>query len=254
MLYLEEHPVLKRMWNLYQEFLEFFFPPFCLSCEERLSRGDEFFCSVCYRAFEPIPLPLCDVCGAPLGNRVIEKRYCPQCPTRPVYFDQARAPLLYHGPVVQGILALKFRYQIELAEFFARILVYYLNMELKTGVFDAIIPVPLHFRRYVHRGYNQAGQIGKELSRYTGVPLWENLVRRTRHTSPQTRLEHSRRFQNVEGAFELVYPEPIKGKHILLLDDVYTTGSTLNACAKALREGGIGKITALAVCRAIAPP
>lgn len=254
MIDLEERPFLKKCRELYQGLLDFFFPPLCLSCDERLLPDEEYYCGVCYGDFEYVPRPICSICGAPLGNRVIEKVVCPDCPPRPIHFDRARAPLLYTGPVVPGVIAMKFNHRLEMAEYFARILFYYLKTEMKEEVFDGIVPVPLHPRRYLKRGYNQSEEMGMMLSQRMGIPLWPELMHRIRNTPPQTRLEHSQRKKNVTGAFEVVYPDPIKERHILLLDDVYTTGSTLNACASVLKAVGARKVTALTLCRAIKVP
>jgi ComF family protein len=254
MIDLEERPILRKGWELYQDLLDFFFPPLCLICEERLLPDEEYYCGTCYKDFEYVPRPLCAVCGAPLGNRVIEKEYCPDCPPKPIHFDTARAPLLYDGPVVPGIIAMKFNRRLEMAEYFGRILFYYLKTEMKDENFDCIIPVPLHPRRYLERGYNQSEEMGMFLSRKTGIPLFPELLRRIRNTPPQTSVEHSGRRKNVTGAFNVVYPDPVKGHRVLLLDDVYTTGSTLNAAAGALKDAGAAKVTALTLCRAIKAP
>jgi ComF family protein len=254
MIDLEERPFLRKGWELYQDLLDFFFPPLCISCDERLLPDEEYYCGTCYRDFEYVPQPLCVVCGAPLGNRVIERDVCPDCPPKPIYFDRARAPLLYDGPVVPGVIAMKFNHRLEMAEYFGRILFYYLKTELKEEAFDCIVPVPLHPRRYLQRGYNQAEEMGTMLSGNMGIPLLPELMQRIRNTPPQTRLEHSQRRKNVMDAFEVVYPDPIRDKDILLLDDVYTTGSTLNACAGALKAAGARKVTALTLCRAIKAP
>jgi len=244
--------VLQGIRGISRDVLDFFFPPLCLSCGEKLLPGEGFFCSRCHGAFESLPLPLCPVCGAPLGNKSLEKNRCPKCPTGVIYFDAAHAPLLYHGPVVDGILALKFHSRLELAAFFARILLYYIKMEMKTPDFEGIVPVPLHYRRFYKRGYNQSEEIGRELSRYLDLPLWPEAVRRSRRTSPQTRLStHADRKKNVRRAFQPAFPEPVKDRHVLLLDDVYTTGSTLNECSRVLKDVGARKVTALTVCRAL---
>ena len=247
----EEQYFSRKCSELYQGLLEFFFPRLCLSCDERLLEGEEIFCSRCHNALIPVPLPQCPLCGAPLGNRVIEDDRCPDCPPKQVYFDRARAPLLYHGPIVEAVIALKFRQRIELAEFLARILLYHVKMEMNKEKFDCIVPVPLHYRRFYSRGFNQSEEIGRFLAGWMSAPLWAEVLRRSRPTKPQTRLAYADRLKNVRDAFEIFHAEPVKDRHVLLLDDVYTTGNTLNACAKVLKEAGARKVTALAVCRAI---
>ena len=248
---LDQHPLAGRLWEWYRDILDFFFPPQCVSCHERLLEGDEYFCSGCHGAFEPVPLPHCPLCGAPTGNKVLMKNRCPACPEGEVFYTRARAPLLYQGPVVDGIVALKFHRRLELTELFARVLLYYLKRDQADLSFDGIVPVPLHYRRFHQRGYNQSEEIGRVLSRHLGITLWAEVLRRTRYTRPQTRLAHRERRGNVQDAFEVVYAEPVRDRRVLLLDDVYTTGSTMNACARVLKEAGAREVTALTVCRAI---
>jgi ComF family protein len=171
-----------------------------------------------------------------------------------VYFDRARAPLLYNGPIVEAVIALKFRQRIELAEFFARILLYHVKMEMNKEKFDCIVPVPLHYRRFYSRGFNQSEEIGRFLAGWMSVPLWTETLRRARPTKPQTRLAHADRLKNVRDAFVIFHADPVKERHVLLLDDVFTTGSTVNACAMALKEAGVRRVTALTLCRAIWNP
>ncbi len=251
MIPVEEHFFAKNFRELYRGFLDFFFPPLCLACDEKLPEGEEIFCPRCHSALESVPLPLCPLCGAPLGTRALAGDRCPDCPQNPVYFDQARASLLYKGPIVEAVVALKFRLRIELADFFARILLYYVKMEMKGEKIDGIVPVPLHYRRFYSRGFNQAEEIGRSLASGINAPLWPEVLRRARSTRPQTRLSHAERLKNVRDAFEIFHAEPVKDAHVLLLDDVYTTGSTLNACAHVLKQAGARRVTALAVCRAI---
>ena len=250
-MFAREHPILSRLWDLYKDLLAFFFPPICVSCGEKLSRDDEHFCSACRSTFTSVPRPQCPTCGAPLGNKVIEGKRCPNCPQDTIYFDRARAPLLYEGAIADGIIALKFHSRPELAELFGRILFFFLRTRLKDLRIDGIVPVPLHPRRFYTRGFNQAEEIANTLSKLSGLPIWGEVLRRTRHTRPQTRLPHSLRGQNVMGAFVVTFAEPIRQRHVILLDDVYTTGSTLNACAGALKRAGAREITALTVCRAV---
>lgn len=103
---------------------------------------------------------------------------------------------------------------------------------------DIIIPIPLTRKREWNRGYNQSGEIAKGISRYTKIPIVTNAVKRTRFTQSQTHLKSEQRKQNVENAFKLLKPSLIKGKHILLVDDIITTGATVYSCAKELQKAG----------------
>jgi len=237
--------------RIYEDALAFFFPPMCASCKERLAPDEDIFCGSCRSGFEYISKRFCDLCGAPIHGAPNEEKRCRNCPALPVHFTRARAALLYQGAVADGIIAFKFNRRLEMAEFFARTLFMFIETEMKGARFDVLIPVPLHFLRFFHRGYNQAEEIGRILAKMLGIPLWTEVLSRRRATKPQTRLSHAKRHANVRDAFAARFTEPYSRAHILLLDDVYTTGNTLNACSKVLKEAGAWEITAMTVCRAI---
>jgi len=245
------HPFIAKVRDIYEGFLSFFFPPLCLSCDERLLVGDEVFCDTCRSCFEFISHPYCELCGAPVTGKLHEEGCCSNCPAPPVHFTRARAALLYQGAVAEGVIAFKFMRRVEVGELLARILFVFLKNEMGDVTFDGIVPVPLHFWRFHKRGYNQAEVMGKVLSDLMNIPLLPEALRRRRATKPQSRLAHSERMANVGDAFEIAFAQPIRGAHVLLLDDVYTTGSTLNACAKVLKDAGAREVTALTACRAI---
>lgn len=246
-----ESSIMSPIRRIYEDALAFFFPPVCLSCGERLIAEESVYCETCRGGFDYIAKPFCDLCGAPIQGAPDEENRCRNCPVSPVHFTRARAALLYQGAIAEGVIAFKFKRRLEMAEFFARILFVFIEKEMKGAKFDAIVPVPLHFLRFFHRGYNQAEEIGRILAKMLGIPLWTEALRRRRATKPQTRLAHAKRHANVRDAFGIIHADPVSGARILLLDDVYTTGNTLNACSKVLKEEGAREITALTVCRAI---
>ena len=233
------------------DLLSFFFPPVCTGCGEKLRENESFFCSVCHDAFDSIPPPICPLCGAPLGNHVLETRKCPECPSGEVHFDSARSAFLYRGAIAEGVKAFKFRSRIELSELFARILYYQIRKKMSGKKFDVIVPVPLHFRRYMQRGYNQAGEIARIISRETYIDHFPDAIKRVRATKAQSGLHHDDRRENVKDAFSPSPGDRLKNKKVLLIDDVYTTGSTINACAGAIKKGGAESVTALTICRAL---
>lgn len=116
---------------------------------------------------------------------------------------------------------------------------------------DFILPVPLHVRRLRQRGYNQAGLLAKALGRKLGIPVRYDLLIRKCWTEPQTRLKRQERLENVKDAFTLTMPAKLEKCNILLIDDVFTTGTTLNECARTLKNGGAGAVLALTVSRAL---
>jgi ComF family protein len=171
---------------------------------------------------------------------------CGECRHRPPAYDRLRAVWSYEPPLEQVIHALKFGRLDFLGSHLADELWHRLGGELREA--ELVVPVPLHWRRQMIRGYNQAERIARPLAKRLGRPL-VSALRRTRATPPQARLERSRRRANLRGAFHQRRTPPIRGRHLLLVDDVATTGATLHQASVALRRAGAAAVMALAVAR-----
>ena len=218
--------------------MDLLFPPFCPLCQERMEEDDQTICAACRNGLAAVGAPRCPVCGARCAGRR-RGNGCEFCPPRPIHFDSARAAVLYAGPGAEAVKALKFRARVELAAVMARKMAPVLAEELLSQrPVDWIVPVPLHFTRRLRRGFNQSELIGRELGRLAGVPLLDGALRRIRRTRQQTFLEVKERRKNVEGAFAVADSQAVLGRRLLLVDDVFTTGATCNACARVLREAG----------------
>ena len=155
------------------------------------------------------------------------------------------APLAYEFPVDSAIKALKFRRRLFYGPALARLL-HHACTDLPEDI-DAVLPVPLHWRRHWLRGFNQALEIGRPLARHLGVPVI-HAVRRRRATSRQSGLSAAERASNLRAAF--VAHKPIRHAHVLIVDDVITTGATVRQLASTLRQAGVGRISVIAVARA----
>ncbi|MCX7016087.1 MAG: ComF family protein [Candidatus Sumerlaeota bacterium] len=227
------------------------FPPFCLLCHERLGEDDQTICLACRDSFQPPLEPICAICGAPWGGEA-KRRGCERCPPRPVHFDSARSAALYAGPAAEAVKTLKFRGRVEMAPVLARRMAPLAARHLaEAGPVDWIVPVPLHVLRRLRRGFNQAALISRELSRLLGVPTLEGALARVRRTRQQTLLDPRERRANVERAFAVVDPAPLRGRRILLIDDVFTTGATCNTCARVLKEAGAEAAHVFTFARAV---
>lgn len=240
--------MLQACTELFQGFIDFFFPPLCAACGERLVEGEEVICDTCRRSFTEVPKPWCLRCGA--GKVKAKQKDCKACPEKPVFFDLARAVLLYRGAAREVIHTLKYKRRLEVAPVLGRPMFLYLKRELGDDTFDAIIPVPLHPARERKRGFNQAELIAEEVARLAHIPLIPEVLLRIKSTKQQTQVPLEKRRQNVAGAFALRIPEPIFDKTILLIDDVYTTGNTVNEASRVLKEGGASTVCVLTFARA----
>ena len=229
----------------------FFFPLRCVACDERLTETEDIICDRCRSDLRFIDLPDCPVCGAGAGKMPRRRGQpdvsrCPTCPSRkrPVYFDRCVSAVYYNDTAAETVKQLKFHRYFEAATLMARLMFIRMREDFVSLDFDYIIPVPLHPRRRRRRGYNQADCIARELGSLIKLPVADDLLVRIKSTKKQTDLSQEDRYFNVTDAFAVRDLEPVRGKNILLIDDVYTTGSTLNAAAKPLKLFGASNVVA----------
>lgn len=229
--------------------LDMVFPRLCCGCDERIFERGRIVCRDCERTMRPLREPLCPRCGEEDSPAAAGAR-CRSCPTGPIYFEAARAATPYTGVAQIVVERLKYRARSEYADFLGTCLARALRRYYAEHVFDCIVPVPLHRTRRRERGYNQAELLAVRLGELTGIPVTANVLRRIRPTPSQTKLGRAERMKNVHDAFALVDAHPIAGRCLLLVDDVYTTGATLNECARVLRAAGAASVYGLCFCRA----
>ena len=216
-------------------------PQRCAFCGMRVDAGARPVCDGC-AADLPWLEHACARCAAPLPGA---GTCCGACQSSPPPARFTVAPLLYEFPVDAGLKALKFRRQLFYAPAFAELLLGALG-QLRHEV-DALLPVPLHWRRLAYRGYNQANELCKPIARRTGLPVIGG-VARCRATAAQSGLSASARHRNLRGAF--IVRKQIGARHVLLVDDVITTGATTRHLALALLEHGVAEVSVAAVARA----
>jgi ComF family protein len=223
--------------TIWERALDLVFPRRCVSC----GAFGSFICSTCLAATGRAEPPRCPVCWMPGAGGT-----CVRCRREPPAFEAARSTFVYRGVARDAVLALKFRGLSATAEEMARPMADHLA-EWSPAV-SFIAPVPLTGRRRRERGYNQSEVLAREISRMWGVPLACRVVVRRRATAPQVSLaDEDARRSNLVDAFG-PGPEAVKGG-VLLVDDVLTTGATLDACAKAVRQAGGGPVYALTFAR-----
>ena len=221
--------------------LDLLFPPRCLGC----GRGGGFLCPSCVEAFPRIEPPLCPRCGIPLEVEVL----CPRCLESPPTADGIGSVFLFDGLVRETVHQLKYRNLRAMALPLGRLLAEYLDPHPLPA--DALVPVPLHSGRLRRRGFNQASLLAGHMGRILGLPLVENaLVRLQDAPSQAGAASAAERHGNVRGAFSC-RGQGLRGRRVLLVDDVCTTGATLDACALALKEAGVASVWGLTVAREI---
>lgn len=221
--------------NILQDITDFLMPRRCLVCGERLSMQENSLCTVCR-----MHLPLTEYHR--LEHSPLEKRFWGLFPV-----ERATAMFHHDGERTRHII-----YNIKywgnpkagtyLAAMYAKELKE--NSPFFEGI-DAIIPIPLHWRRQLKRHYNQSHFIAQGISQETGIPVWKQVVKRAKNNPSQVHKKGLERKENVKGIFRLLQPERIAGKHILLVDDVVTTGATLTSCAQELAKAPNVRISIL---------
>lgn len=227
------------------------FPPRCITCSAMLQEhGPHPFCPQCAAGIRYIRSPLCPRCGIPFTAPGEEDHLCGECLVTRRPFAIARAVGLYEETLLTAIHLFKYRGRIGIGKSLGDIMADFAGGIWDMKVFDLIMPVPLHRKRLQERGFNQAVILARKIAKRFSLPLDFLTLRRKVFTAPQVGLGHEERSANVRGAFTLWKPERVAGKRVLLVDDVYTTGSTLAECAGTLLDAGADSVAVLTLARA----
>ncbi len=232
--------------------LDSLLPPLCLGCGEIVATPGAL-CAACWPRFSFIGEPHCACCGTPFARDLGEGALCVACLTRPPRFRRARAALAYDDHSRRLILPLKHGDRLDLARACGRWMAR-AGAEL-LGEAELIAPVPLHWRRLFTRRYNQAMLLARWVARDASGRLAPDLLRRRRWTGSQAGLKAEERRRNVRHAFD-VHPRwqaLLADKSVLLIDDVLTTGATIDACVRALQQGGARHVDVLTLARVVRP-
>jgi len=234
------------------------FPAGCRICDEPLLDSRRVpLCQECLSSFERISGNVCEICGRPLPGLTREEAQsplCPACGDKTYAFDRARSFAIYQGALIQAILLLKFEQIDPLGTWFSERLAELVRSDQSNLAADIVVPVPLHRDRERERGYNQAALISRPLAKRLRLPHKAVLLMRTRARPDKRILSLEERWESVRGAFAARPGMQVDNLRVLLVDDVLTTGATLDACARALRGAGAKSVVALTVARAIRNP
>lgn len=229
--------------------LDVFLPPVCHICHDFIpDAGTLHICTACRERLPLVSSPICPCCGIPFTGAG-DDHLCGACLTHQPHFDSARAGFLYEGAIRDLIHNFKYDYRTHLRYPLALLTLNGVSGIVADHEPHLIIPVPLHRSRLRQRGFNQAVLLGRVLSRHLKIAMLPDAIARTRRTEPQVDLSRAERRLNVKGAFTVCRPGLIAGKRILLLDDVMTTGSTIDECAKELKNAGAELVIGAAVAR-----
>lgn len=220
--------------------IELLFPRRCPLCDDvlpafEIAEKASYICPECKKKLQPIKEPVCKKCGKQITKE--EAEYCLDCGRKKHIFAQGKAVFVYQGALQSSLYRFKYANRREYAEFYAFEAAFQYEKWIKQKNIQAIIPIPLHKKRQRKRGYNQAELFAKALGAKLGIPVCADLLIRAKSTVPQKELNEVERKNNLKNAFKIT-KNIVQLSYILLVDDIYTTGSTMDAAASVLKEAG----------------
>lgn len=226
------------------------FPPVCAGCRRQVSRPGAL-CGSCWPKLRFLEKPWCAVMGTPFAHDMGEGFLSAEAIANPPPFERARAAVAYTGVARRMVQSLKYGDRTDLAPWMARWMLR-AGAELVADA-DVVLPVPLHWRRFFNRRFNQSAELARVIAAQSGKPFEATAIRRVKVTRQQVGLGLSERRDNVRAAFR-VPPErdiKVRGRRVLLVDDVYTTGATVSSAAKALKKSGAAAVDVLTFARVL---
>lgn len=229
---------------------DLFFPPVCLICRTRLAcRQDVMFCHSCMDAISLAKEPFCTCCGRVFRNGAGGSHLCSDCLAGSYHFSKARSVFRYDDSTARLLHSFKYGGRTTALATFGALKKSLAHLE-ELNDQDFIVPVPLHRNRLKERGFNQALLLAKVFFPDQKERIHPALMERCRWTVPQTGLKGKERRKNLKNAFKVKDRIRLEGKKILIVDDVFTTGTTVNECARTLKQAGAGDVQALTLARA----
>ena len=213
-------------------------------CHDIIAEKDERACLKCMKELPLVCEPRCKRCSKPLEG---DDEYCFDCSNKKHFFDEGYSVLLYNSKMQKSMTYFKLHGRREYGDFYAELLQHFAMRIVRRWDVEVLLPVPIHRRKSNVRGYNQTEVIGRVLSKGLSIPLRTDLIKRVKYTKAQKELNISERKKNVKGVFK-VQSEVVKYRRVLIIDDIYTTGSTVDEIAKGLKKKGVEKVFFLTVC------
>ena len=227
--------------------ITFLYPAKCRVCEEFLGATSvPYICKNCWQDIHFLEPPWCDICGTPSINGL-----CDTCAITPPRYGKLRSIAFYQTTLQQAIHLFKFEKKKVLARHLIQLIEAHIPLECSISEYDFILPVPIHKKRLRERGFNQATLLANGIGKSEGVPVLTETLIRHRHTVAQSSLDREARQQNIIGAFEIRNPDIIRGKRLLIFDDVFTTGSTIREAVHELWTADPAEVDVLTLARTL---
>lgn len=234
---------LRLAMDLQEGMLDLIYPPSCVVCEKAVN---QYLCPDCIEKIQLIDYPYCRTCGAPS-----ETARCGECRERAFVFESGRSAGVYEGVLREAIHAMKYTFHPAVAGPLGDLMAERFVRLYPGGKTDVVVPVPIHRSRMLVRGFNQSEQLARRMCQRISLPVEAGLLYQARKTRHQVDLPQEQRESNVRGAFAVRDAPKLFGKRVLLIDDVFTTGATLNEAASALLAAGARSVHAYTLARSI---
>lgn len=234
--------------TLLGHFVDILYPHRCPSCKTIVD-SDSVFCLDCWKKLQFITKPTCQFCGMPIQFNVSNDIICAKCLSKKPYYDKAISCFVYNKTISKAIFEFKFYQKTFLSNFFAKFMVN--SIQCILNEIDYIVPVPISLKRLRWRGFNQALLLARSIGKLTNKEVIPDLIFKTRHTQAQVKLKNKERIRNLDSAFDInqKYINKIIDKNILIIDDVITTGTTINECSKIIKTTSINKIFVTSIAK-----
>lgn len=238
--------------SVFKNIADVIYPPACLGCSDILQpEKEKYFCGACQEKIKYLNESICPVCGiafldSPAGNHL-----CGHCLEQRPYFSIARAVAAYEKVILEAIHRFKYGRDLSTGSILASFMADFQFPDFDYRNYSLIVPVPLHIKKLRQRGFNQSVILAQALKKKWQIPLNYFLLKRSKSTLTQTGLHKKEREKNIKGAFAVTDTKAAEEKNIILIDDVYTTGATVNECAKTLRKAGAKDIAVLTLARVL---
>lgn len=229
----------------YQKLLALVYPPSCVLCGQVLTPMESDVCRECRPQINYIHSPTCMRCGGEITDE--EREFCDDCERTTRSYVRGFPAMRYEYPLDESLAQFKYHNKRGYGDYYAKEILARYGTVMRELYLDALIPVPIHKDKYRERGYNQAELLANKLGEALEVPVDAELLIRTRYTPPQKKLSRDEREINMKRAFQSS-GKCVQYKRVMLVDDIYTTGATVEACTRLLHEMGIGQVYYTSVC------
>jgi ComF family protein len=239
-----------RIKEFLEGLIDVVYPLNCIICKARLESVESIpLCTVCFRKIKKIEPPFCNKCGKPLEVNLDPENICVDCRSRRYWFDRAWASASYEGILRECIHFLKYNHRMSLVGLLSKILINFADRYMNIEQFDYIMPVPLHRTKLREREFNQSYLLASPFASRFNKILLSKQVYRVKYTLAQSELTSVQRRENIRDAFRIRNSESVRNRDILIIDDVFTTGATVDECASLLKKNGARHIEVLTLAR-----